>query len=161
VTVAAIRTQIRAVMAAVADVGVVHEYQRYGKDMPALRAFYFSAPHQQIRGWYIQRTSTAETGRIHTRSVECIKWNIHGFMSLDDSAESEKTMDTLIESLRTAFRTNDTLNGTVAQCTIPAPNGGSKESHLQLEDFGPVMFASVLCHAAKCSLYTLRYLDTQ
>jgi hypothetical protein len=157
-TVAAIRTAIKTLMLTVPDIGVVHEYERYTTDMAGVRALYVSVPHNQLRGWFVRRQSTKEVGRIQNRSVEIIRWQIRGFMALDDSAQSELVMDGLVESLRDVFRVNETLSGTVDQCAVPQPGGGSGEAGLQVEDFGPVMFASVLCHHARLGLNTYRYL---
>lgn len=157
-TVAAIRTAIKTLMLTVPDVGVVHEYERYTTDMAGVRALYLYAPANQLRGWFVRRANTKEVGRIQNRSVEIIRWQIRGFMALDDSAQSELAMDNLVEGLRAAFRADETLGGTVAQCSVPAPGGGSGESALQVEDFGPVMFASVLCHGVRLGLNTYRYL---
>lgn len=157
-TVAAIRTAIKTLMLTVPDIGVVHEYERYAPDLAGVRAAYLYAPANQLRGWFVRRQSTKEFGRVQNHSVESIRWQIRGYMALDDSAQSELTMDGLVEALRDVFRPDETLGGTVGQCSVPAPSGGSGESALQVEDFGPVMFAGVLCHHARLGLTTIRYL---
>lgn len=157
-TVAAIRNAIKTLMLTVPDIGVVHEYERYTVDMAGVRALYLYAPLNQLRGWYVRRVSTREAGRLHNRSVETIRWRIQGYMALEDAAASELQIDTLVEALRDVFRVNDQLLDTVDQCSVPGPNGNSGEAALQLEDFGPVMFAGVLCHAVRLGLTTTRYL---
>ena len=155
---AAIRSAIKALMLTVPDVGVVHEYERYTTDIAGIRTQYLYAPLGQLRGWNIRRATVKEFGRLHNRSVEASRWQIRGFMALNDAIASELQMDALIEGLRDAFRSDDTLGGTVAQCSVPGPNGSSGEHALQVEDFGPVMFAGVLCHGVRLGLNTYRYL---
>lgn len=157
-SIAAVRTAIATILAGVTDIGVVHAYERYATNLDGLKTLYFSAPHNQIRGWYVSRNRSGETGRIQTRSVETTLWRINGFMALSDATQSELAMDGLIEAARNTFAGNDTLNGTVDQCSLPRPGGGSGEANLQLIDFGPVMFAGVLCHGVKFQLNTIRYL---
>ncbi len=153
-----IRAAIVSIMQAVPDIGVVHAYERYAKNIADLAALYRSAPHQQLRGWYVGRNKTAERDRVQNTSTEYTVWKINGFMALSDENQSELQMDLLIEALRDTFRVNDTLNDTVAQCSLPSPGGGSREASLQLLDFGPVMFGAVLCHGVRLQLNTIRYL---
>lgn len=157
-TVAAVRTAIKTLMLTVPNIGVVHEYERYATDMASVKAMYLYAPLNQLRGWFVRRANTKEVGRIQNRSVEITRWQIRGFMALDDSAQSELQMEALIEAQRDVFRVNETLNDTVDQCSVPQLGGGSGETGLQVEDFAPVMFASVLCHHARLGLNTYRYL---
>lgn len=155
-SVAAIRAAIVARLQAVPDVGQVQAYERYAADQAALKQFYFSAPHGTIRGCYVRRLSTQQSGRIDDE-VEHIRWRILVLMAIADATASELTFDTLIEAMRDAFRQDDTLAGTVAQCTVPADGGGSAEAGLQLDDAGPAMFGGVLCHVARLTLHTIRY----
>lgn len=155
-SVAAIRSAIRDVMLTVPDIGVVHAYERYARDLAALRPLYVH--DGQLRGWFIRRLRTTEERNLPPRSIEIVRWRIQGFMALDDDAASELAMDTLIEGLRGAFRVNPTVNGTCHSTSVPLPPNSSGDFALQLEDFGPVSFAGVLCHGARCALTTTRYL---
>lgn len=159
-TVAAIRAAIKTIMLTVPDIGVVHEYERYTKDLTGVKALYVYAPLNQLRGWFIRRASVKEFGRLHNRSVQACRWQIRGFMALEDSAASELQMEELIEALRDVFRVDDQLLGTVAQCSVPGTNGNSGECAIQVEDFGPVMFAGVLCHGVRLGLNTYNYLTS-
>lgn len=150
--VAAIRTAIATTLSGIANIGVVHEYERYAKNMKDLEALY--APAGALRGWFIRRETTGENSRHQGRSVEQIAWMIRGFMSLDDSTSSELTFDGLIEDIRDAFRSDETLGGVIDQTTLPS----NYESGIQLVDNGPAMFANVLVHACRLRLNTVRYL---
>lgn len=150
-----IRAAIVATMQGVAGVGVVHDHEAYAHSMDRLKALYVPAGESQLRGWFVRREAVTETGRIQPRSVEYLRWRIQGVMALNEDADSELAFDDLVEQLRDAFRINDTLGGTVAQCAMP----DGSEAGLQVVDSGPVMFANVLCHAARCRLTTQRFLS--
>ncbi|HRQ63885.1 MAG TPA: hypothetical protein PKZ76_03325 [Xanthomonadaceae bacterium] len=154
-SVPAIRAAIVAMLVSVPDIGVVHAYERYANDLPGLRQYYWSAPHNQVRGWYVRRPATSEQGNVFERSVEIVRWRIVGVMSLSDAAASELAFDALIESVRDAVRADETLGGVVDQCSLP---GGTEEAGIQLDDAGPAMFGGMLCHVARLGLNTVRYL---
>ncbi|MGB3749449.1 MAG: hypothetical protein WA961_14715 [Rhodanobacter sp.] len=148
-----IRAAIIATMQTVPDIGMVQDRERYAKDMTALKAAY-QAPGLGLRGWFVRRQQIVETDRIQPRSVEYLRWRIQGVMAFDDAGASELVFDDLIEQLRDAFRANDTLGGLVAQCAL----AGGQDAGLQLDDAGPVSFAGVICHGARLSLTTQRFL---
>lgn len=155
-SVANVRTAIVARLVSVPDIGVVQAYERYAADLAKLKQLYWSAPHNAVRGWYVRRPVTTETSNDLGRSVEQIRWRIVGVMALDDANASELVFDGLIEQIRNAFAQDETLGGTVDQCTVPGADG---ESCIQLDDAGPVMFGGVLCHACRLGLSTIRYLE--
>lgn len=150
----AIRTAIATVMMAVPDIGVVHEYARYTKSMSGIKAFYFSATHGDIRGWHITRRRMNESSPLTgAHGPEETVWEITGYLGVNDAQATELALEVLVEVLREAFRTNDTLNNTVDGTFIV---GEGKPFGLQLEEFDHVVFGGVLCHRAKCALYTTR-----
>lgn len=148
-----IRSAIVTVMQAVPDIGVVQDRERYAKNLPDLKTFY-ATPTLGLRGWFVRRLAVAERDRVLPRSNEYTRWRIQGLMAFDDAASSELVFDDLIEQLRDAFRTNDTLNGTVSQCALP----DGSDAGLQLLDTGTVSFAGVVCHSARLQLTTQRIL---
>lgn len=158
-SIAAVRVQIVARLSGIPDIGVVQPYERYAADLVRLKQFYWSSAHNQLRGWYVRRIGTAEIGNVLSRTIEVARWRIVGVMALDDAAGSELVFDDLIESVRNAFAQDETVGGTVDQCTPPDNPDGP--TCLQLEDSGPVMFAGVLCHACRLGLTTTRYLERQ
>lgn len=155
-SVSAIRSAIVANLLAVADIGRVHAYQRYAVNLRDLAALYRSDAHQQLRGWYVTRLAMAETNNIQARTVEVIRWRIFGAMALADGDSSELIFDDLLEAVRDRFASDESLGGSVDQCSEP---GGDGETGLQIDEQGPATFADVLCHTARCSLLTVRYLD--
>lgn len=158
-SVTAIRSAIVALLQAVPDIGTVHSYERYAKDLAKMRALYFSAAHGDVRGWHVRRRATSEVGLIRESAVEIIPWRIVGVMSINDEAASELAFDSLLEAIRDAVRADETLGGTVDQCSIPTDGGGTDQAGVQIDDTGPAMFGGVLCHVARLTLNTVRYLE--
>lgn len=152
-TVEQIRTAIANKIAAVADVGQVHAWQRYAQNNADFRALYVAtiAGAEQLRGWHVRRVATDETSDARGRYVVTHRWEIRGYMGLDDGAQTERTFDTLIEALRDAFRDDETLGGLVSSTVIDEGAG------LQLDEHVPVMFAGTLAHMARLTLYTRHY----
>lgn len=151
-----VRLAIASVLSSVADIGRVHAYQRYATSLRDLSDLYRSPAHNQLRGWNVSRASTREIANIQGRTVEITTWRIIGAMALDDAGQSEIVFDDLVESVRNAFAQDETLGGTVAQCSDP---NGEGESGIQVDQLSPGKFADVLCHLAQLSLMTVRYLD--
>lgn len=145
-----IRAAIVGKMTAIESLGRVHTFQRYDKNLGGLESLYRAEIDgvEQIRGWYVTRVATTEESPALGRYIATHTWQIRGFLSLNDAAQSEIVMDGLIEQLRDAFRTDETLGG-VVDTTVLDDGAG-----LQLDEQLPVMFAGVLCHLARCTLRT-------
>jgi hypothetical protein len=154
----AIRSAIVTVLATVPDIGRVQPYERYAKDQQKLKEFYFSEDHDSIRGCHVRRLSVSRTGRIDDE-VEHTRWRILLLMAISDAEESEIAFDELIDRIASTFAAEDGLLETVDQCSVPADGGGSADAGIQLDDSGPAMFGGVLCHAARLTLNTIRYLE--
>lgn len=148
-TIAQVRAAILGKLNGVAGVGVVHDYERYAASMAGLTALYKSGA--QLKGWHIRRVATEERSPAVGRYAVTHRWQMRGFWSLDDSAATEKSFDDLVETIRDAFRLDDTLGGVVATCTAEEVAGA------QVVDSGPVMFGNVLCHAVRLALATRHY----
>jgi hypothetical protein len=145
-----IRDAIAAKIAGVAGSGLVQSYERYADDLDTLKAVYVA--DGQVRGWIIQRRTTARNIIAVGRWVVSHLWQIRLYMALDDAARSELAFDDLIEEADHAFRDDDTFGELIA--TTRQDNG---LIGLQLDDSGPVRFAGVLCHGARCSLQTRHF----
>lgn len=148
-TLTQIREAIAAKVATVANIGKVHEYERFAKGEKDFRLLY--EYQGQIRGWNIRRITRAENSQVMGESNVINRWQIRGFMSLSDADASELVFDGLVEDLCAAFRADETLGGVIASTVIPTMNN---LAGLQEEDSGPVMFAGVLCHSARLILHT-------
>jgi hypothetical protein len=152
-TEADVRAAIKAKVEGVANIGTVHDYERYAKNLAEFRALYEAAigGNDQVRGWHIRRMTRRESSPHEGRWIVILGWRVQGYMSFEDAAASEKTFDNLVEDLVDAFRADETL-GDVVDSTIVGGDAG-----LQVEDSGPVMFGGVLCHSARCRLMTRHY----
>ncbi|MGE0256910.1 MAG: hypothetical protein AB7N54_19975 [Alphaproteobacteria bacterium] len=144
-----IRDAIVAIIAGVADVGVVHAYERYAERLGELKELYVA--DGQVRGWIVRRISRRERQAAIGRYVVDTRWQVRGYMSLKDADESELDFDDRIDAIVDAFRADETLGGVVATTIVDNAAG------LQIEDTGPVMFAGVLCHSARGLLTTRHY----
>lgn len=151
-TLADIRNAITTKITGVSGVGKVYDFERFAKAEKDFRTLYESGG--RILGWNVRRISKTETSGNIGVWVVTNKWQIKGFMSLDDSAGSELVFDGLIEAIGDAFRADETLSGVVASTALESPDVAG----IQVEDAGPVMFAGVLCHSARLALYTRHYL---
>jgi len=143
-----IRNAIATKIAAVPNIGQVHGYERFAKAEKDFRTLYASA--DRILGWNVRRASRKETSLAMGRWDITNKWQIKGFLSLDDAAESELVFDRLVEAICDAFRADENLGGIVDTTVMENPN----VSGIQVEDSGPVMFSGVLCHSARLTLFT-------
>jgi hypothetical protein len=141
-----IRNAIAGVISSVPDVGQVHTFERYAKDRSDMQKFYQTGT--QILGWHIRRVRTTEDSPYLQRWSRVYRWEIRGYLSLDDSEQTELQFDNLVEDICVAFRADDTLSGLVDTCII------GKEAGIQVLESYPVMFAGVLCHSAKLALNT-------
>lgn len=146
-----IRDAIKTKMLTVANVGLVHTFERYAAGQAQLQALYVS--NGRLLGWSIrlprsQRQSDA-MGRLEITHT----WQITGYMALDDGATSELTFDALVEALQDAFAADETLGGLVGGTVLEEDSIAG----LQRDDSGPVMFCGVLCHSAKLRLLTRHY----
>ena len=145
-----IRDAIHAKLSGVAGIGIVHKFERYLKREAELMAAYVSGG--TLKGWNIRRISSLENFRAVSRYVVTHRWRISGYRAIDDAVESELLFDALLEAIRDAFRTDETLGLTDVITILPEGQAG-----IQLEDSGPVMFAGVLCHGARLALSTRVY----
>ncbi|MES9925993.1 MAG: hypothetical protein ABW152_18080 [Candidatus Thiodiazotropha endolucinida] len=141
-----IRNAIAAVISSVPNTGQVHTFERYAKDRSDMKKLYQMG--NQIIGWNIRRVRTTEDSPAMGRWIRVYRWEIRGYLSLDDSEETELQFDNTVEAICTVIRADDTLGGLVDSCII------GKEAGIQVLESYPVMFAGVLCHSAKLALNT-------
>ncbi|MBW8034220.1 MAG: hypothetical protein FVQ79_00705 [Planctomycetes bacterium] len=141
---AAIKTKIGAVAGITA--ANVHDYERFDKDIKGMREFYEVSG--KINGWFIRRIRTSERSPYEGRWIVVSRWRIQGYYSLVDSNATEKTFDDLVEAIRDAFRTDETLGG-IIDSTVEGNEAG-----IQVEDSGHVILTGVLCHSVRLALNT-------
>ena len=144
-----VRDAIAATLNAVPNIGSVQTFERFSKQLGDLKGFYVSAG--QLRGWLIRRLRERRVQIAIGRDRVDADWQLRGYLSIDDSAESELVFDDLIDAAIVQFRLDVTLGG-VINTTVLSDRVG-----LQLEASGPVMFAGVLCHEARLALTTRHF----
>ncbi len=156
-TIDQIRAAIQAKIEAVPGAGTVHDYERFAADQAKFREFYLSgaAADRRILGWHVRRAATRETYIDVSRWVVRHEWRVRGFMAINDADATEKLFDALIEAIRDAFRANPTLTEEPDYCDVVTDE---QRAGVQVADSGPVMFAGVLCHAARLEFTSRHYL---
>lgn len=150
-----VRMAIAAMLMSVPGIGRVHEYERYAKTDKDFRRFYLSAgagasDSDSLHGWHIRRIGRVEKGNFNL--VET-KWEIRGFLALNDDDASELEFDDLVDDILDAFRDDPTLGNVVQWPALEA------EQVPTVTDSGPAMFGGVLCHCVKLQLVTNHTID--
>ncbi|MCU7934115.1 MAG: hypothetical protein KZQ99_04450 [Candidatus Thiodiazotropha sp. (ex Dulcina madagascariensis)] len=145
-----IREAIAALLETVPAVGQVHRFERYAKNRTDMRVFYQQG--EQVLGWHIRRVRTTEHSDYPGRWSRVYRWELRGYLSLDDESQTELQFDNVIEQICAVFRADDTLGGSVDTCIV------GNEAGIQVLESYPVMFAGVLCHSARLALNTRIYL---
>lgn len=129
-----IRAEIVTILSGVAGVGPnIHDYERYAAHWTDYLALFKDT--DKILGWVITREKTIETEVSNANNMRTHTFVIRGFLSLDDSAATEKIFQDLIEAICDEFRPNIRLNDTAFD-TFP----------IQVDIQEPRMFGSVLVH---------------
>lgn len=153
-----IRTQIKTILESVTGIGVVHDYERWTNDWKKTLEFFKPENQDNFNGWMVTRTATEERAKVFGKNIASHNFLIRGIYTLDDAAASEKIFQDLIEGIRTAFRTNFTLNGTciTTYVDIDSMNGGGKLG-IQVKTVEVRTFASALCHYCELQLGAQEY----
>jgi len=143
----AIRTQIYTILNAVTDIGKVYDYERWAADWATFINLFKTTIDDvdQIRGWEIGRTAALESGTGEDASIgqtdRSHRFLIRGYMAVNDASATEKTFNSLIESIADAFRGNLTLD-----------DSAQDHDFIQGEVIDHRLFGGVLCHYAELSL---------
>lgn len=150
----AIRAAIKAKLQGVSEIGQVHDYERFARSEAEFKTLYAATVGgvQRIRGWFLYRESTTRRDSDLGASRRLHAWRIVGFLSLDDADATGKTIDTLVESIDSAFAADRTLGGACLECKDL--DRGDGPAGIQVERIDIVMFLSTLCHRAQLRLIT-------
>jgi len=145
-----IREQIKAILAGVEGIGVVHDYERLANDWNKIIDFY-KDPAGRINGCAFAREKWQERQQTIGETEIAHIFAFRRFMALKDDEATGIIFDDHLEDLRVAFRTNKTLNGT---CLTIDPDWGPMDGAvgLQGDAIEPRMFGGALCHFAECRL---------
>lgn len=145
-----VRAEIVARIAAVPNVGVVHDHEPYVSDMTRLRAAYVSQidGDDLLQGFFVRRTARERVAETKERRAVTDEWQIRGYRALSEERGSEKAFDALIEAISARFDADDYL------IDLWLDTHAAEVAGLQLIESKPVTFAGVLCHCAEMRLYT-------
>jgi hypothetical protein len=137
---ATIRAQIKTTLDAVTNVGQTHDYMRWAIDESAFIdiAKTTISSVEQVRVWFIDYggfTSEDPWLSRSTKSLRVHSFMLHGYMGLDDSAETAKTFATVCNDLED-------------DATLNAPALSSHRDPCQLV-IDHRMFYQKLCHHAQ------------
>ena len=140
-----IRTAIYTTLSGVTNIGKVYDYDRWAADWATFINLFKTtiSGMPQIRGWEISRTGPVPND---TTSVRSHTYTIRGYMSLDDSAATEKTFNALIEAIYDAFLAAPDLN-----------YAALGHDGIQVDVIEARMFGSVLCHYTELRLVAHDY----
>lgn len=155
------RSAIVAALAAVPQIGVVHDRERHAGSDAQLAALFLHAPADgampHLRGWWLRRSATAEHTASVRRAVSVHQWSVHGYLAMDDTQSGELLLDELAEQFRAVVRADPSLGGACQ----PGPLAGGDDDGtdgVQVVGAGPVDFAGVRCHSVVLQLRTWSYL---
>ena len=140
-----IRAQIKTVIESVSDHGVVYDYQRWSDDWNTLLGLFgvTISGQKQIRGWMISLENVAQVvesfmgGGDDETILVTYQYLVMGFLGVDDSTASEKTMAALALAITKALTTDATLKAYVLETESPP---------VRINTLSYRMFAGILSH---------------
>ena len=146
---------IRAKMAAITDIGVVHHYQRWSADWKKFLAHFAYTPEgsdqQEIRGWTISRAAAPE----HLRGAYFRHhiFRLRGYLGLRDEVATELTFQELIEDICDTFRSATPADPAANWYYLYGDEPDEDSAQVELIDIR--IFGSTLCHYAELVLHCM------
>ena len=146
----AIREQIKVILAGVAGIGVIHDYERWAADYGTLMNL-FKDSEGRINACIFAQKKRQEKYVVMGAPDKNRVFGITFIMGLKDSEATGILFEDLLERAVDAFRGNDDLNGACLTCS-PEWGEVADLSGLQIGLIEPRMFGGVLCHYAEAIL---------
>jgi len=139
-------------MAEVSGMGKVYGYERWAAPWTTFLSL-FKTTGNKINGWTISRVAAPQRQETLGEKERAHILLFRGVYGLDDSANTEATFQTQIESMVTKFNEDDNENLGGA-CLTTHPDWGPMSGlvGLQVDKVENRMFGTVLCHYAECRL---------
>jgi hypothetical protein len=140
-TEAATRANIKTILEAVSNIGVVHDYERWAVLYDDLLSKFKTtiSGSDVFRGWTITCEGwDAEFITFPKGVSRTYSYKIRGYFSLKDADATEKTAIALVEAVCNALDTDTTIHTTNA---FSPPAG--------VDVFEPREFGNILCHYAE------------
>ena len=144
---ATIRARIKVVLDTVANKGATHDYLRWAVKQVDFETLFKATVGgtDQVRGWEIAYRGFTQEEPHLGRSADqyrAHRFQLDGYLALDDSAETEKTFAALAEAVCNALDADATLNdASLSLYRTP--------TQLAIDER---LFAGVLCHHAQVDL---------
>ena len=140
---ATLRGYIKTALDGVSNIGKVYDFQKFSDTYPDYLSKFKTtiSGTAQIRGWTITLNAMEnEQTAMKRLSRRVYQYQIEGYMSIDDSAATEKTFAALVEAV---------LNGLDDSTSIHAATAHA--GYANVTDFGHIIFGDVLCHYVQIS----------
>lgn len=136
---ASLRAAIQARLLALgAGMGRVHDYERWANTPGEFLRLFQDPVTKKVFGWEIVRSG------FKMRKIAMAKWEfshqfiVRGYYVLNDAAETEKTINTLVDAIAVDFALT--------------PLAGTEKGVLPEGDIETRMFGAALCHVAEIRL---------
>jgi len=142
------RDAIHTVLSGISDIGQVHKQKRWSADKEGFKAAYMATigGTDQIRAWWISRLSTASVTMTRKSYQRDYIFQLEGFMGLDDSANTEQTFQTLVDTVMDAL-----------DAQRPDLGGADHQEPIALEAYSEVVIGGYLCHHAVLRLTLVKF----
>lgn len=137
-----IRNAIVEKLSAITGIGQVHSYERYAAQQSKLKELFEA--NGRILGWVVRRSGFKKTAIADAIFTVRSQWSVRGYMSLDDTAQTEILFDALADLVQVTLANDPTFE---VASWVP-----EYELKAELE---PVMFCGVLCHSANITFDTV------
>lgn len=140
-------TDIKTHLSTVANIGMVHTYDRQCTDQAKFIELFRYKPTGQILGWEIHRTSVPEI--VHGAHHRLHQFTLRGYMSIEDAKATSLKFQDLADQVCLKFRTAAAPVGAQWEYRNAAE---PQNSAAQIDIINDRTFGSVLCHCAEISL---------
>lgn len=139
---ATIRTALKAAIESVTDVGVVTDFEPLATRQEHFETYFKAPALAYVQGWTITREATLERGHVTQANQSAHLMVIRGYRALSIDGSTEKAFQDLVEAVRARLRLEqrDQLGG-VAMVDPPS-----------VRIFQPLTFAGYLVHYVEITL---------
>lgn len=141
-TTSQMRAQILEKIYPIPAIGPVHAYERFVVQQSKLKELY--TLDDKLLGWNVRRAGFKKTALGDAIYLMRNKWEVSGYMSLEDEQESELKFDYLTDLVQLQLSNDPTFGGL----------GAWPENYEINAKIEPVMFCGVLCHQAVITFET-------
>lgn len=144
------RAAIKAVLDADQTAAKVYDYERFTNDYSGFLDFFKTVYGgvERVFGWTVAYSGQSREPVSFSTTVTTTRWLIRGFMSLDDSAATEKLFETEVQSVMDALDAAASLHTAASAYDAALHYTGRAQN--QLSELR--LIGSVLCHYAEVTV---------